>query len=457
VRTHLGLLFLWKRALMRRRESWSREQLLDYQAEGLKKLREYAWARSPFYRNFHKGLERTPLADLPVLTKSQLIDHFDDIVTDRRITMRALDDHVARRRPGTRFRHRYWVCATSGTSGRHAVFPYGFSEWATVLASYSRVNDWAGVHWKPPHRLRIGIVGAQSRWHQSAAAPHSLRSLFVAISPMSPADPLREISTRLSAKVPDVLLILAGMVPALTEEAKSGRLRIAPQAVISVAELLTPAARRLIRETWNVEPYDMYATTEAAGMAAECGCHAGLHLFEDLIIPEVVDERNRPVPTGTPGAKLLVTVLYSRTVPLIRYQLEDSVTLNAGPCPCGRPFQRLSRVEGRIAETLRFDRGDATAAVLHPVRFGSIFDTLELKGWQVVRRPHRLTILVLGPVANNVLRQVERRTELLLHELGIEGIAVDLQVVAEIPRHGSGKVILVKDESQVSEPLDAQD
>jgi phenylacetate-CoA ligase len=457
MRTHLGLLFLWKRALMRRRESWSRDQLLDYQARRLKKLREYAWAHSQFYRTFHRGLERAPLTELPVLTKSQLIDHFDDIVTDRRITMRALDDHVARHRPGTRFRHQYWVCATSGTSGRHAVFPYGFSEWATVLASHSRVNDWAGVHWKLPRRLRIGIVGAQSRWHQSAAAPHSLRSLFVAINQMSPADPLQEISARLSATDPDVLLTLAGMVPALAEEARSARLRIEPQAVISVAELLTPAARRLIRETWNVEPYDMYATTEAAGMAAECGCHEGLHFFEDLIIPEVVDERNRPVPTGTPGAKVLVTVLYSRTVPLIRYQLEDSVTLNAGNCPCGRPFQRLSRVEGRIAETLRFDRGDATAAVLHPVRFGSIFDTLELKGWQVVRRPHRLIVFVLRPVADNVLEQVRWRTEQLLHELGIEGIALDLQVVAEIPRHGSGKVILVKDESQVSEPLDAPD
>ena len=450
MRNHLGLLFLWKRALMRRRESWSREQLLDYQAERLKELREYAWAHSPFYRSFHKGLERAPLADLPVLTKSQLIDHFDDIATGRRITRRALDDHVAKRRPGTRFRHRYFVCATSGTSGRHAVFPYGISEWATVLASYARVNDWAGVHWKFPRRLRIGIVGSQSRWHQSAAAPHSLRSfnLFLAVSRMSPADPLEEISIRLSARAPDALVTLAGMVPALVDEARSGRLQIEPQAIITVAELLTPAARRLISETWNVEPYDMYAATEAAGMAAECACHAGLHLFEDLIIPEVVDDRNRPVPPGTPGAKLLVTVLYYRTVPLIRYQLEDSVTLNAGSCPCGRPFQRLSRVEGRIAETLRFDRGDATAAVLHPVRFGSIFDTLELKGWQVVRRPHRLTIFVLGPVADNVLRQVRRRTEHLLEELGIKGIALDLQVVADIPRHGSGKVVLVKDESQ---------
>ncbi len=237
------------------------------------------------------------------------------------------------------------------------------------------------------------------------------------------------------------------MVPALAEEAGAGRLRISPQAVISAAELLTPAARRLIRETWNLEPYDLYAATETAGIAAECAAHAGLHLFEDLVVPEVVDELNRPAPPGTPGAKLLVTVLFSRTVPLIRYQLDDSVTLSAGPCPCGRPFQLVSRVEGRIAQTLWFARPDGTTALVHPVRFGTIYDTLDLKGWQVIKDGKRLTILVLAPVTDAVLRQVSLRTEQLLRELGIEGFAVNLRTVADIPRHGSGKIVLVKDES----------
>ena len=102
-------------------------------------------AHSPFYRTFHKGLDDAPLSELPILTKAQLIENYDDIVTDRRLTRRALDDHLARRSPGTRFRHLYWLCATSGTSGRPAVIPFGFSEWATLLASYIRVNDWAGV------------------------------------------------------------------------------------------------------------------------------------------------------------------------------------------------------------------------------------------------------------------------------------------------------------------------
>ena len=446
MRTHLGLLFLYRRALMRKRDAWTREQLASYQAQRLERLRAYALAQSPFYREFHKGLEAAPLAELPVLTKSELSKHFDRIVTDRHITKAALDEHVKNRRPGTRFRHRYWVCATSGSTGQHAVIPYGFSEWADVLASYSRVNDWARLRWNPPRRLRIGVVGSQSRWHQSAATSHTMRSLFLAIRRVSPADPLEMIDQQLTAHAPDVLITLAGMVPALAEEARAGRLSISPQAVISVAELLTPTARRLVRHTWNVDPYDMYAATETAGIAAECDHHDGLHLFEDLIIPEVVDDANRPVPHGTPGAKLLVTVLYSRTVPLIRYQIDDSVTLSTTACACGRPFLKLDRIDGRVADTLRFERSDGTLAVLHPIRFGTIFDTLDLRGWQVLRDGRNLRISIVGPVPDELPDDVTRRTQRLLQDAVIEGVALHVEVVGEIPRHVSGKSILVKDQ-----------
>ena len=175
---------------MRQHDLWTRDRLRAYQAQRLKKLRAYVTAHSPFYRTFHKGLDDAPLSELPVLTKAQLIENYDDIVTDRRLTRRALDDHLAKCPAGTRFCHRYWLCATSGTSGRPAVIPFGFSEWATLLASYIRVNDWAGVHWKSLRRLRIGVVGAPTRWHQSAAASHSLRSLFLSIKRMKSGRPI---------------------------------------------------------------------------------------------------------------------------------------------------------------------------------------------------------------------------------------------------------------------------
>jgi hypothetical protein len=95
---------------------------------------------------------------------------------------------------------------------------------------------------------------------------------------------------------------------------------------------------------------------------------------------------------------------------------------------------------------LVFARRDDTKAVLHPVCFGAIFDTLDLRGWQVIKKPHCLAVRLLAPVPEGVVHEIRRRIEQLLQKLGVGGFVVRLEVVAEIPRHSSGKAILVKEE-----------
>jgi len=71
------------RKQLRARERWTRERLEQYQAQALRALRDYTYALSLFYQQFHKGLYDAPLQDLSVLTKGMVMDHFDNLVTDR--------------------------------------------------------------------------------------------------------------------------------------------------------------------------------------------------------------------------------------------------------------------------------------------------------------------------------------------------------------------------------------
>ena len=73
----------------------------------------------------------------------------------------------------------------------------------------------------------------------------------------------------------------------------------------------------------------------------------GIHLAEDLLIYEVVDHDGHRVPDGTPGSRILVTTLFNRALPLIRYELSDIATVESGPCACGRPYARVTAIEGR--------------------------------------------------------------------------------------------------------------
>jgi phenylacetate-coenzyme A ligase PaaK-like adenylate-forming protein len=117
------------------------------------------------------------------------------------------------------------------------------------------------------------------------------------------------------------------------------------------SEVLTAESRLRIHRAFGVEPFNVYAATEPAGIAAEGERHR-LHLFEDLVITEIVDDRSRPVPVGVVGAKVLVTVLFSRTQPLIRYEMSDTLILSDRNCDGGRGFALVDSIQGRIEEVL---------------------------------------------------------------------------------------------------------
>ena len=85
---------LWRR-LLRGHDRWTTARLATFQARRLAALRRHAYARSPFYRRFHAGLERAPLGDLPILTKNTLLAHFDELVTDPAVRLADLERHVA--------------------------------------------------------------------------------------------------------------------------------------------------------------------------------------------------------------------------------------------------------------------------------------------------------------------------------------------------------------------------
>ena len=136
---------LSRRRALRRRERWTESRLLEHQRRELATLRAFAAARSPFYRQLHRDLARAPLDELPVLTKATLMDNFDQLSTAPAVRLESLQAYLDSLDSNTPFAGRYWVSATSGSSGRKSIIPSDADEWATVIASYGRANEWAGI------------------------------------------------------------------------------------------------------------------------------------------------------------------------------------------------------------------------------------------------------------------------------------------------------------------------
>lgn len=126
------------RAALRRHDGWARDTLVAHQVSALAELRAFAVARSPFYRDLHRGLETAPLQALPPVTKAAMMDRFDDLVTDRGVRLVDVEGYLETATATDRFHDRYRVATTGGTTGRRGIFLAGFDEWTTVLASYAR-------------------------------------------------------------------------------------------------------------------------------------------------------------------------------------------------------------------------------------------------------------------------------------------------------------------------------
>lgn len=167
---------LWQRRVLRSRERWTGPELAAYQRRQLAVLRDFAVTSSPFYRGFHHGLERAPLGELPVLTKATMMDSFDQISTDPALHLADLQAYLEQPGAGPVFGGRYWVAATSGSSGRKAIIPASAAEWAAVIASYGRASEWTGVRAGPAHPVRMVVVSSATPWHQSARVAASVRS-----------------------------------------------------------------------------------------------------------------------------------------------------------------------------------------------------------------------------------------------------------------------------------------
>ncbi|AFY76226.1 MAG: phenylacetate--CoA ligase family protein [Hydrococcus sp. C42_A2020_068] len=424
---------LLKRWQLQRRDRWTHEQLEAYQAKALRRLRQYVYARSPFYQQFHRGLTDRPLQALPVLTKGMMMECFDELVTDRTIRRTDVEAHIRNLRKDE-YLGRYWVSATSGCTGSPGLFLFDPWEWATVLASFVRAQNMMSLE----GAMLSAVVASSTPWHMSARISATVRR--AGELRIDASEPIQRIAEKLNIWQPEVLVAYASILYLLADEQLDGRLEIEPSYIISTSEVLTDEMRQRIEKAWKAKLFNQYVSTEVGAIAAECDLHQGLHLFEDLAIVEVVDENNRPVPPGVYGDKLLLSVLFNRTQPLIRYELSDSVRMAADPCPCGRPYPLIEDIQGRREEILSLPATTGDEIKVHPHIFHQILDALPVSEWQVVRDASGLRILLSNPsnqVADSELVDALQRK---LEKQGAIVPPITVKHVLQIPRNATGKV-----------------
>ena len=113
--------------------------------------------------------------------RSELMSNFDDLVTDRDVHLADVHAHLEHLQGDDLFRGKYRVTRTAGSTGKPGVFLSDPLEWANIIASYSRAQEWAGIFAGISHRTRLAVVSSRVPSHQSSRVGTSVDSPFIPV------------------------------------------------------------------------------------------------------------------------------------------------------------------------------------------------------------------------------------------------------------------------------------
>lgn len=347
------------------------------QSKRLQELVAFAREHSPYLAGRYRSapVQVRDLQQLPALSKTELMAHFDEWVTDPQVSSRQLEAFIAD--PGLighDFLDRYVACTTSGATGTPAILLHdefaltvynvlGYVRSLRRLLSARQV--WALTRGKG-RMAAVFVTGGHflgntmiARRHRAIPWRAKTQRLFSALTPQD----------QLLAELNDFSPVILGGYPSaldlLAQQQRVGRLHIKPVLISAAGETLTDQMRQRISTAFGCQVSNYYGSSEAIGLTFECSAQH-MHINSDWYIVEPVDEAGRPTPLGQMSHGLLVTNLANRIQPIIRYQMGDRVAISPDPCICGSPFPQI-RVEGRTDDVLVFPSPQGKAIRILPL------------------------------------------------------------------------------------------
>jgi phenylacetate-CoA ligase len=426
-----------------RAECGGRTGVEDRQERRLRDLVAFARTASPFFRRRYAGLP-TGVAEpdrLPPVTKSDLMAHFDEWVTDPAVTLGVLGrDFLADSdRVGERYLGRYHAMTTSGTTGEPAVLLHDRGSWNVMMVVTRLRIRWA-------LRSREVVAALARRGFRVAAlfaggghlganvlvesARRSAPALARRIRLFSVQRPLADLVAELNDFQPTMVNGYPSATALLAGEQAAGRLRISPVLAQVAGEHFTPAMRSLIEEVWPCRVIPSYAASEVPGLAVPCQMGT-LHVNADWYLIEPIDELGQPVPPGAMSHSALVTNLANRVQPVIRYDLGDRVRIGTEACPCGSPLPTVT-VEGRTDDVLTFGSNTGPPVTVLPLAVVTLVEGIP--------GVHRFQLIQTGRTALTVRLESEPGAE-----QAVIRAAIDERVHRFLSAQGAADVQLVHD------------
>ena len=242
---------------------------------------------------------------------------------------------------------------SSGSTGTPVVMAYtknDLNQWADTMA---RCFTMAGLEAGDTFQ----IMPTFGLFNGGFGCYHGCRKAGLFCVPASSGNTERQIKLMRDFRVKGFCSVVS-YVPRIIEKLDASNDPDIPSLRVGVfgSETFSDEMRKKIENRLHIECFDIYGMTETGGIGTtgqDCSAHAGIHVWDDYYITEVIDPATgKNVPDGEYG-EVVFTSLAREAMPIIRYRTHDiSRILSREKCACGRTHIRIDRITGRTDDML---------------------------------------------------------------------------------------------------------
>ncbi|MCB1500157.1 MAG: hypothetical protein KDK07_10285 [Bauldia sp.] len=416
----------------------SRSRLEDLQRRKFRALVRHCARHSPYYRDVMADLridpERCSVEDFPVIDKATVIANYDRIVTDRALSWSRVSAFAAEGGSDAALMDgRYHVIHTSGSSGETGFFVYDNADWARGLAPALRINPYRG------RRRRLAFYGIVNDRGAGAGmamtASQGLLRLAYDARGFDILGPVDETVADIDRFQPDIVVGYPTALSVLADAQRAGGLNIRPQFLQCSGEVVFPQHREAIEQAFGRPLINVYSSSEHLIMGMSRGAGEDMVLFEESFIFEI--ERDHT----------LVTNLFNRSLPLIRYRMNDRLIPVEAPAAASSPYRRVKEIVGRAeGGDIVFRTPDGREERITSFAFGSLsWKHVERFQFHVGNEACRLDLvpepgLTAAAIADAVA-DARAKLRALFASRSLANVAIEVRPVSSIaPDPVTGKV-----------------
>ena len=315
---------------------WSIKDIKKYQEKKTKEIARYAVKHSKFFKEHYNKYDLNKFSSLPIVNKKIMMDNLTEYNT-LGLNKDDLINFALKVEKTRDFSARFNginIGMSSGTSGNKGIVITIKEEENYIKAMYaSRLVLPKGEKINCAFILRVNTPAFN--YHQSGNKLTYINQL----------QPIEKTIEQLDKLNPNIVSAPPSMLKLLAAELQKRRLKISPKLVYSYAEVIYPEVKKYLEKNFKCKVHEIYQGSE--------GCYAltcrqgNLHINEDMVLFELFDDRGLPTKDGEPSHKLLVTDLHKKSQPIIRYELNDIITISKEKCSCGSNFRVIKQIQGR--------------------------------------------------------------------------------------------------------------